>query len=133
MIAKSQVNRLVHGTYFSVPCNPIPWEFMPVPSIPRDSHYDINRENSSFKIIKFMKVTKIKQEIDYDVTAANAHQVKTAPLFHKLETTGKDIVLTLVTHQNVILYKKSYVYLFIYPVSHHKINNRYKYIKKKGE
>ena len=50
-----------------------------------------------------MKVTKIKQEKDYDVTAANAHQVKTAPLFHKLPTTGKDIVLTLVTHQLVIL------------------------------
>ena len=46
-----------------------------------------------------MKVTKIKQEIDYDVIAANAHQVKTAPLFHKLPTTGKDIILTLVTHK----------------------------------
>ena len=52
-----------------------------------------------------MKVTK-KQEIDYDVTAANAHQVKNVPLFHKLPTTGKDIMLTLVTHKNVILYKK---------------------------
>ena len=79
-----------------------------------------------------MKVTKIKQEIDYDVIAANAHQVKTAPLFHKLPT-GKDIMLTLVTHQNVILYKKGYVYLFINPVSHYKINDRYKYIKKKRE
>ena len=61
-----------------------------------------------------MKVTK-KQEIDYDVTAANAHQVKNVPLFHKLPTTGKDI---LVTHKNVILYKKKKkkamcVYLFI--------------------
>ena len=38
-----------------------------------------------------MKVTKIKQEIDYDVTAANAHHVKTEPLFHKLPTSGNDI------------------------------------------
>ena len=81
-----------------------------------------------------MKITKIKQEIDYDVSAANVHQVKTTPRFHKLPTTSKDIMLILVTHQNVILYKKKgYVYLFIYLVSHHKINNRYKCIKKKGE
>ena len=58
-------------------------------------------EYSSIKIIRFMKVTKIKQEIDYDVIAANAHQVKTAPLFYKLPTTGKDIMLTLVMHQNI--------------------------------
>ena len=88
-------------------------------------------EYSSIKIIKFVKVTKIKQEIDYDVTAANAHQVKTAPLFHKLPTTGKEIMLTLVTHQNVILYKKK-LCVFIYSSGvQHKINNRYQYIKKK--
>ena len=106
---------------------------MPVRShlIPRDPLYNINMEYNSIKIIKFMKVTKIKQEIDYDVTATNAHQVKTAPLFHKLPTTGKDIMLTLVTYQKVILYKKGYVYLFIYPVSHHQINIRYKYIKRR--
>ena len=80
-----------------------------------------------------MKVTKIKHEIDYNITAANAHQVKIATLFHKLPKKAKNIMLTLVTYQNLILYKKDYVYLFIYPVSHHKINNRYKYIKKKGE
>ena len=64
---------------------------MTVPShlIPRDSHYNINMEYSSIKIIKFMKVTKIKKEIDYDVTSANAHQVKTAPLFQKLAATVK--------------------------------------------
>ena len=60
-----------------------------------------------------MKVTKIKQEINYDVTVANAHQVKTAPIFHKSPTTGKDIILTLVTNQNVILYKKRQL-VFIY-------------------
>ena len=91
----------------------------------RDSHYNINVEYSPIKIIKFMKGTK--------VTAANAHQVKTGPLFHKLLTTFEDVMLTLVTHQNVILYKKGYVYLFIYPVSHHKIDNISEYIKKKGE
>ena len=74
-------------------------------------------------------ITKIKQEIDYDVTTANAHQVKSAPLFHKLPTTNKDIMLTIMRHQNIILYKKGLL-LFIYPVSQHKINNRYKYIKK---
>ena len=86
--------RLVHRTYFSVPSHPITWQFMPVPShpIPRDSHYNIKMEYSSIKIIKFMKVTKIKQEINYDATAANAHQIKTTPLFHNLPTTGKDIV-----------------------------------------
>ena len=73
-------------------------------------------EYSSIKIIKLMKVTKINKKIDYNVTAANAHQVKTAPLFHKLPTTGKEIMLTLVTHQNVILYKKKgYVYLLGIP------------------
>ena len=75
-------------------------------------------EYNSIKIIKFVKVTKIKQEIDYDLTVANAHQVKTAPLFHKLPTTGKDIVLTLVMHQNVILCKKRlcvFIYLSGFP------------------
>ena len=66
--------RLVHGTYFSVPSHAMAIYACPIPSIPRDSHYNINMEYSSIKIIKFMKVTKIKQEIDYDVTAANAHQ-----------------------------------------------------------
>ena len=61
-----------------------------------------------------MKVTKIKQEMGYDVIAANAHQVKTAPLFHKLPTTGKDIMLTLVTHRNVILFKKRLCVFIIY-------------------
>ena len=37
-----------------------------------------------------------------------------------------------VTHQNAILYKKAYVYLFIYLVSYHKTNNRYN-LKKRGE
>ena len=59
-----------------------------------------------------MKATKIKQEIDYEVTAANVHQVKIAPLFHKLLTTSKKIMLTLVTHQNVILYKKKAICIY---------------------
>ena len=74
-------------------------------------------EYNLIKIIKFIKVIKIKQEICYDVTAANAYQVKTAPLFYKLPTTGKDIMLTLVTHQNVIFIKKRlcvFIYLFIW-------------------
>ena len=29
--------------------------------------------------------------------------------------------------------KKKTLFVFIYPVSNHKIDNRYKYIKKKGE
>ena len=45
----------------------------------------------------------------------NAHQVKTAQLYYKLLTTGKDMMLTLVTHQNVILYKKGNLYLFGFP------------------
>ena len=83
--------------------------------IPRDFHYNVNMEYSLFKIIKFMKVTKIKQEILCYVTAAHVHQVKTASLFQKLPTTVKDIMLILVTHQNVILYKKKAmcIYLFI--------------------
>ena len=78
-------------------------------------------------------ITKIKQEIDYDVTTANVHQVKTAPLFHKLPTTGKDIMLTLVTHLNIIFYKKRlwlFIYLFIrFPATKY----RYKYIKKESK
>ena len=65
-----------------------------------------------------MKVTKIKQEIDHEVTIANAHQVKTAPLFYKLPTTGKDIMLTLLTYQNLILCKKRlcvFIYLSGFP------------------
>ena len=56
--------RLVHGTYFSVPSYPIPWQCMPVPSypIPRDYYYNIHMKYSSIKTIKFMKVTKINRK-----------------------------------------------------------------------
>ena len=69
------MTRLVHRTYFSVPSHPIPCQFIPVPSypIPQDFQYNINMEYSLIKIRKFIKVTKIKQEIEYDVTSANAH------------------------------------------------------------
>ena len=84
----------------------------PIHPIPRDAHYNIKMEYSSIKFIKFIKATK-KQKIDYVVTALNPHQVKTALFFHKLPTTAKDIMLTLVTHQNLILYKKR-LSIFIY-------------------
>ena len=64
--------------FYPTPPHPIPWQFMPVPShlIPRNSHYNIKMEYSSFKIIKFMKVTKIKQDIDYAVIACRRRRLK---------------------------------------------------------
>ena len=54
-------------------CQACPWDifFCPIPShpmaiydcsIPWDSHYNINMEYSSIKIIKFMKITKINRK-----------------------------------------------------------------------
>ena len=118
--------RLLYGPYFSVPSHLIPWQFIPVPSNPWDVSrgtllmeipWDVSHgndipmdktDNIEYRLPQ--TITKIKQKKEYDVTAANAHPVKTAPLFHKL-------------------YKKGCVYLLIYPVSHHKTNNRYKYIR----
>jgi len=51
--AISLMDRIVHRTYLSVPSHHI--EIYACP-IPRDSHYNINMEYNSSKIIEFMKV-----------------------------------------------------------------------------
>jgi len=45
--------RIVHGTYLFVPSYHIAIYAYPIPG---DSHYNINMEYNSIKIIKFMKV-----------------------------------------------------------------------------